>query len=162
MNTCGDTKTVEISGEPHVPAAQRRVAACPQCGRMGKAVPTQTVRALVAISLREVPDKEYRFCASPECAVVYYAPGTGNTLTRDQLRERVYQKEPGHDDVLICYCFRHTMSSVNHSEMDARATVLGDITAGIKAGQCACDLRNPQGSCCLGNVRALIALGASG
>ena len=26
---------------------------------------------------------------------------------------------------------------------------------GIQAGQCACDLRNRQGSCCLGNVRAL-------
>ena len=38
----------------------------------------------------------------------------------------------------------------------ARAATLEDIDAGIKTGQCACDLRNPQGSCCLGNVRGLI------
>jgi hypothetical protein len=31
-----------------------------------------------------------------------------------------------------------------------------DIDTGINTGQCACDLRNPQGSCCLGNVRGLI------
>ena len=34
--------------------------------------------------------------------------------------------------------------------------MVDDIHAGINAGQCACDLRNPQGSCCLGNVRGLI------
>ncbi len=27
--------------------------------------------------------------------------------------------------------------------------------ARVQAGQCACELRNPQGSCCPGNVRAL-------
>jgi hypothetical protein len=35
--------------------------------------------------------------------------------------------------------------------------IVDDIKAGIKAGQCACDLRNPQGTCCLGNVRAWLA-----
>ena len=34
--------------------------------------------------------------------------------------------------------------------------IVDDINTGINAGQCACDLRNPQGSCCLGNVRGLI------
>ena len=37
-----------------------------------------------------------------------------------------------------------------------RAALIDDIDAGIQAGQCACDLRNPQGSCCLGNVRGLV------
>jgi hypothetical protein len=32
------------------------------------------------------------------------------------------------------------------------------INAGIRAGACACDLRNPQGACCLGNARALVKL----
>jgi hypothetical protein len=30
------------------------------------------------------------------------------------------------------------------------------VTAGVQADQCACDIRNPQGSCCLGNVRAVV------
>jgi hypothetical protein len=26
----------------------------------------------------------------------------------------------------------------------------------VKAGNCACEVRNPQGSCCLGNVQATV------
>jgi hypothetical protein len=36
------------------------------------------------------------------------------------------------------------------------STVVADVTTGIKAGQCACEIRNPQGSCCLGNVRKVV------
>ena len=36
------------------------------------------------------------------------------------------------------------------------STIVERIQAGIQAGQCACDIRNPQGHCCLGNVRDLI------
>jgi hypothetical protein len=38
----------------------------------------------------------------------------------------------------------------------ARMAIVDDISVGIDAEQCACDLRNPQGACCLGNVRGLI------
>jgi hypothetical protein len=115
---------------------------------------------MVSVSLRELSDQPYRFCASPACAAVYYAPANGATLTRDQLRERVYQKEPGRNDVLVCYCFHHTAGIAQSHEVSDRAAVLADITAGINADQCACELRNPQGTCCLGNVRALMALRA--
>jgi hypothetical protein len=54
------------------------------------------------------------------------------------------------------YCFRHTVGDVRAASPATRAAIVDDINAGIKAGQCACDLRNPQGSCCLGNVRGLI------
>ncbi len=33
---------------------------------------------------------------------------------------------------------------------------LWQMTTGTKTGQCACDIRNPQGSCCLGNVGAVV------
>jgi hypothetical protein len=36
------------------------------------------------------------------------------------------------------------------------STVVASITAGILAGQCACEIRNPQGNCCLGNVREVV------
>jgi len=39
-----------------------------------------------------------------------------------------------------------------------RSLIIEDIQAGITAGQCACDLRNPQGTCCLGNVQKLAHL----
>jgi hypothetical protein len=88
--------------------------------------------------------------------VVYYSADGTQTFTTDQVRERVYQKEPGADDVYVCYCFRHTVGELSHAPAEARLAILDDIDIGIRADQCACDLRNPQGSCCLGNVKALI------
>jgi hypothetical protein len=48
------------------------------------------------------------------------------------------------------------VGEIRAASPEARTSLLDDITTGIQADQCACDMRNPQGSCCLGNVRALI------
>jgi hypothetical protein len=131
-------------------------------------VETITVQALLAVPLTEVRGDAYRFCAQPDCPTVYYSSDSsggageaagkpGQHVFREaDLRERVYQKHPTDDDVFVCYCFRHTPGSLR-SELQAtgRCTVVQRVTAGIKAERCACELRNPQGSCCLGNVRAL-------
>lgn len=37
-----------------------------------------------------------------------------------------------------------------------KTTVIERIAAEMKAGFCACEIRNPQGSCCLGNVKAAV------
>lgn len=129
-------------------------AACPRCRSVGKIVPTQTVKALAAISLRHIVSDPYYFCESPNCPVVYFT-AAGAEIRAAELRERVYQKEPDADDVPICYCFQHRAGAVRHATTEDRAQIIADIQAGIQANQCACDLRNPQGSCCLGNVRSL-------
>jgi|CXWL01.1.fsa_nt_gi hypothetical protein len=133
----------------------RAANACPECGKTGKPVQGQTVKALLSVSLREVRDAEYLFCRTQTCPVVYFSSGGEQTFTVEQIRERVYQKEPGADDVFVCYCFRHTVGDVRAASPETRAAIVDDINTGITAGQCACDLRNPQGSCCLGNVRSL-------
>ncbi len=127
----------------------RAANACPECGKTAKLVQGQTVKALLSVSLREVRDVDYLFCRTPTCPVVYFSSDGEQTFTVKQVRERVYQKEPDAEDVFVCYCFRHTVG-------DIRAATVDDINTGINAGQCACDLRNPQGSCCLGNVRGVI------
>ena len=99
---------------------------------------------------------DYLFCRTPTCPIVYFSADDSQTFTVDHLRERVYQKEPDADDVWVCHCFRHAVGEVRSASPAARAAIMEEIYAGIKAGQCACDLRNPQGSCCLGNVRGLI------
>ncbi|CAG1007470.1 hypothetical protein ANAEL_03540 [Anaerolineales bacterium] len=142
-----------------LPTIQRpaRVAnICSACGQTGKAVQGQTVKALLAVSLREVHEGDYLFCRTRACPVVYFTSDGAQTFTTEQVRERVYQKEPIVDDVLVCYCFRHAVGEIRLMPQPNRATLLDDIDAGIQAGQCACDLRNPQGSCCLGNMRELM------
>jgi hypothetical protein len=114
---------------------------------------------MLALSLTEVRHTPYFFCGDADCPVVYFSEDGNQTFTKDQIRERVYQKEPASDDVFICYCFRHTPGNIRaEQDITGDTTIIEAINAGIRNGQCACDIRNPQGSCCLGNVNAFIRL----
>jgi len=129
---------------------------CPTCGKSGYVVDGATVKSMLAVSLRHVQDIIYRFCANADCDVVYYSD-EAQTFTTHEVRERVYQKEPESDDVLICYCFQHTPGDIRQQfSQSNHKTIIDDINTGIHAGQCACDWRNPQGNCCLGNVRQYV------
>ena len=132
-------------------------AACPSCRQPGKPVDTLTLKALLAVPLTEIRSADYRFCRTPDCATVYYSVDGEHTFSEDALREQVYQKHPLADAVFVCYCFWHTPGNIRAEIATAgRSTVTEAVTAGIQAGQCACEIRNPQGSCCLGNVRAVV------
>jgi len=111
---------------------------------------------MLSVSLRSVRNTKYLFCRTQTCPVVYYSADDEQTFTVEQVRERVYQKEPEVEDVFVCYCFRHTVGDLRTASLTDFTSIVDDIKAGIKAVQCACDVRNPQGSCCLGNVRAMI------
>lgn len=122
----------------------------------GKSVQGQTVKALLAASLRLVHEDAYLFCSTQTCPVVYFARDGEQTFGTAEVRERVYQKEPDSHDVFVCYCFRHRAGEIRTAEAAVQAAIVEDINSGIRDGLCACDLRNPQGACCLGNVRSLI------
>lgn len=129
---------------------------CPRCGEKGKKVDTMTVKAMLAISLEAIRPVSYRFCRTETCPVAYFS-ADGQVFYEDDLRERVHQKHPDADDVFVCYCFRHTPGSIRAELLEAgRSTVIERVSAGVKAGQCACEIRNPQGSCCLGNVTQVV------
>ncbi len=130
--------------------------ACPVCGTKGKSVDTQTVKAMLDVSLRTLRGDVYRFCRNESCEIVYFGDGS-DVYTEDDLRERVYQKHPDTADVFVCYCFRHTPASIRQELLlTGTSSVVEQVNAGIAAGQCACEIRNPQGSCCLGNVTATV------
>ncbi len=128
---------------------------CPRCSHAGLSLDTVTVKALLARSLADVMATAYRFCPTPSCPVVYFAVDSDQTFETPDVREAVYQKAPNDPTVFVCYCFRYTQDRlVAAAHQGAGHAIIAAITAGIKAGACACDLRNPQGACCLGNVRA--------
>lgn len=126
-------------------------AACPTNGKAGKRVEAQIVKAMLNLPLNMLRNVEYRFCPDPDCPTVYYSADGVQTFAEADLRERVYQKHPQDADVFVCYCFRHTLGEI----LADGKRVAAEINLGVKNGQCACDIRNPQGSCCLGNVQAL-------
>lgn len=82
--------------------------------------------------------------------MVYF--GREAAFRRDDVLVPVFQKEPPGDRT-VCYCFSETEGDIRREiEETGRASAFQRITALVKAGRCACELRNPQGSCCLGNV----------
>lgn len=132
------------------------IGTCPRCGARGKKVALETVKAMLSVSLRALDSStRYHFCRTAVCEVVYFAAQA--LFTTDEVRVPVHQKHPESSDVPVCYCFTHTPASIRAEWRSiAMSTVVADVTTGIKAGQCACEIRNPQGSCCLGNVRKVV------
>ncbi len=129
---------------------------CPFSGTQGRKLDGVTVKSMLSISLQNVHNTSYYFCREPNCDVVYFSEDGQQVFRTHEIRERVYQKEAHNSDVPICYCFRYTPADVERDVHDTSGTqVIEAIKQGIREEQCACDLRNPQGDCCLGNVIAL-------
>lgn len=136
--------------------------ACPQCGAVGGEVERETVGAMATLAVPAplLAHGMYRYCATDTCPVVYYGLG-GAVLERQHVRVPVNTKDP-RADVPLCYCFGHTRRSIAE-EIAATGTssAFAAITREIKAGHCACEVKNPSGRCCLGDVRAYEKLAAS-
>lgn len=137
--------------EPPLEAPER----CPECGRVGRRVERITLKALLRPQdLARLSAPEHRFCASASCGVVYF--GLGEVFRREHVLVPVFQKEPAGDRT-ICYCFAVSEGDIR-SEIQATggATAVERITALVKSERCACEVRNPQGTCCLGNLTAAV------
>ncbi len=127
---------------------------CPRCGSRGVAVDRITLKALLAgDALRRGIPPDPRFCATPECPTVYFDAGTGATFTESDLIEPVHAKHPDDPDVPVCYCFDVTPGAIAEEiRRSGTSSASREIAAEVKAGHCACEVRNPKGSCCLGDV----------
>jgi len=130
--------------------------ACPRCGAVGRPVGDETLLAILkpghADGLLAV---ERRFCKTPSCAVLYYG-ADGRLVEKEATAVRVGVKETD-DPVPLCYCFgfdradvRRQVAETGTSDIPAR------IAAEVKAGRCSCEVKNPSGQCCLGEVSGAV------
>ncbi len=128
---------------------------CAECGQPGREVDLITVKALLrSEALARLAAPSHRFCSTPSCPVVYY--GEGESFGRDDVAAPVFQKEPAGDRT-VCHCFSIGEADLRREIAETgRSSAAERIAAHVKAGRCACEVRNPQGSCCLGNVAAAL------
>jgi hypothetical protein len=98
------------------------------------------------------PQKEFCFCRTATCEVVYFREGEA-LFRKDDLGVRVGLKEPQDSTAPVCYCFGWTPQRI-HAEIKTtgKSTTIEQIKAQVKADNCYCEVTNPQGSCCLGHV----------
>lgn len=132
---------------------------CPACGRPGRPVERITLKALLGPdALMRLTAIEHRFCPTAECEVVYF--GVDEAFRRDDVTVPVFQKEPP-GERMVCYCFAVSEGDIAREVVEDGATTAERIRDLVQQGRCACEVRNPQGTCCLGNValakRALVA-----
>jgi len=138
------------------PGAEPGARACATCTVRGTPVQLQTVKALLTeVALRRVQLTHHGFCANPTCETVYFGDA-GDQFGTDEIRVPVWQKQPS-GERLLCYCFGETESGIR-SELSehGRTDVVARIREYIAAQRCACDIRNPRGACCLGDVIAAV------
>ena len=127
--------------------------ACPVNGARSKQIAMLTVRSLVGRLPLGMPRTQYYFCEARDCDVVYFAlDAQAPIFRRADLLVRVGAKEEG-DPIPVCYCFGFTRKDIeNEIAETGRSTVADWITAEVKAGNCTCEVKNPSGKCCLGDV----------
>ncbi|UCN00219.1 hypothetical protein LCX93_11960 [Sulfurimonas sp. SWIR-19] len=131
-------------------------AACPECGEKAKGVLGKTVRHLLkdeAKSKLSYFDGFY-YCKTTTCKVVYFRGD--EILTQKDMRVVVGLKE-GAKPATVCYCFEWSKEKIK-AELEAtgKTTALEDIKAKMENPGCSCEVLNPSGGCCLGDVSKAI------
>jgi hypothetical protein len=96
-------------------------------------------------------DTPHYFCSTASCDVVYFSL-SAQIYKKADVRVRIGLKET-EDPVPICYCFEFTEQMIVE-EVDRTGTTLipERIRQEVQADNCECETKNPQGTCCLGNV----------
>lgn len=132
--------------------------ACPSCGSKGRPVKPITVESLVTEKARARAGRSdgFRFCPEPSCDVAYFQPESGDRFLRTDVRVPIGQKETTPPRT-VCYCFDHTVEEIETDVVRTGTSRIPDEIAGkCRQGLDRCEETNPQGACCLGNVRRVL------
>ncbi|KAA3619378.1 MAG: (2Fe-2S)-binding protein [Calditrichaeota bacterium] len=150
-----DTQENCCSATEHTEAPAK--AACSVSGTISRKVQHTTLQHLLKseklVSLQNV---QYYYCKEPSCNVVYFSNEKAPYFTTDDMTVKVFAKDQG-DDVPVCYCFNWTRARIKQEILETGAsTAAAEITKEIKAENCNCEINNPKGECCLGDVNASV------
>lgn len=134
-----DAYATEIPGTAH----------CPADGRSCRRVELRTVLHHLKRPHANPPTTQgYYFCDNQECDVVYFGQD-GSVITRNDVRSEVGQKSRNPDRI-VCYCFDITEEEVlGEMAHQSSRPVKEFVIEQTRLHNCACDVRNPSGRCCL-------------
>ena len=125
---------------------------CPKCNEKGKSVKIITLKSLLKPTAMKKynPSDNYQFCSTSTCPVVYFNEST--SFDKKDVTVKVFQKE-SKDTTPVCYCFGYNKKQLLEDKIkNEKSLIQEEIKNYTKNNQCACEIRNPQGGCCLGNV----------
>lgn len=131
---------------------------CPSCRDTGRIVEHRTILQMLKPNLfGRLDNLEFYFCQDSTCPVVYYSKDGEVEFSVNDLRTRVGLKMQGEPSAQVCYCFGYTEKMISEElQSTGQTTIPQKITQLTKTGMCACEVRNPAGVCCLGNVNKTV------
>lgn len=153
-NTIVEEHTIECTTcHPAEPEVTLRNAECPQSGTLSGRIQLRTVEQMVKPEfIGSISNSQYYYCDAADCPVVYFTPDGTGTFTKGDLQVAVYDKDPG-EDVNVCYCFDWTRARISDQiKTTGSSTAYDEISEEVTAGNCECEIKNPKGVCCLGDI----------
>ena len=167
MNSCCTLPVEVIAADQHksgntcclvtekTPAPAK--AECPVSKTLSRKVHRRTLEHLLkAEKADSIQNMQYYYCTDPGCRVVFFSDKNVPYFTVDDVKVKVFDKDRG-DDVNVCYCFNWTRGRIQDEfNQTGKSTASLQIAQQIKAGNCACDIKNPKGECCLGDVNTIV------
>lgn len=142
-------------------SADKGFSVCKECCNIGKSIKEITIRSFVKESKLEAiknPDGFY-FCETSTCQCVYFNNVQQIYLHKEDIKVSVGIKET-EGSIPVCYCFNWTKDRIfDQIKQQEYSTVIQEITTKVKAGECSCEIKNPSGKCCLGEVNKMIKNG---
>ena len=164
MNSCCTLPVEVIAADQHksgnacclvtekTPAPAK--AECPVSKTLSRKVHRRTLEHLLKAD--SIQNMQYYYCTDPGCRVVFFSDKNVPYFTVDDVKVKVFDKDRG-DDVNVCYCFNWTRGRIQDEfNQTGKSTASLQIAQQIKAGNCACDIKNPKGECCLGDVNTIV------
>lgn len=124
---------------------------CPQCGSSSKKVSMKTIFHQVKFpDLLDVEIDHYYFCNDKICSIGYFSQQQ-KIISKKQLRVFTELKNN-----TLCYCFDISNEQYIHSlKAKTAQSIKNFVLQKTKVGDCACEVRNPSGQCCLANFKQL-------
>jgi len=129
---------------------------CPSCSEKAKGVLGKTLEALLNDNVKSKLTcfDGFYYCKTPSCKIVYFRDDT--VVTQEDMNVVVGLKD-GATPATVCYCFAWTKEKIKAELLSERKTaILEDIKAKMQNPGCSCEILNPSGGCCLGDVAKAI------
>ena len=138
------------------PAEAQTLRTCPACAGRTLPVDLATVKALLTTeALARLEIVTFRFCPDPLCDIVYTSD-EGQVFQVGDVRVPVWQKLPP-GERMLCYCFGENERDIQTEiALHGSTAVVARVRGLIAERRCACDVRNPRGACCLGDLTAAV------
>ncbi|PHR71083.1 MAG: hypothetical protein COA66_10200 [Arcobacter sp.] len=129
---------------------------CPSCNQKAKTVPVSAVSHFVNDDVKKHISSldGFHFCNTPTCDVIYFKKG--QILKQSDVKFSIGIKENS-KPATVCFCFNWSKERIEDQIRDSgTTTALEEIKEKVKNKACNCEVQNPKGKCCMGDVKKAI------